>query len=137
MVQDWPAEYPRQGGYPCQIARYPGRDEGRQDAMADSYRRHPPLVRHRGEPISRGAIADQKQQIAEALRRYCGIEADQYFLAVRKHDSSVATFFSPSQLRHGELLDSFFNEDRFRQATSQLDQSTLTSLVLGTKYLMM
>ena len=47
MVQDWPGpagEYPRPGGYYQQF-RYSDRDEGRQDGMTDSIRRHPPMVR--------------------------------------------------------------------------------------------
>lgn len=61
-----------------------------------------------------------RQKIEEALRSYCGIAAQQYFVAAIGDDGKAVTFISPGQNFSDVILQQFFDIDRFQQVMARL-----------------
>ncbi|KAG6140722.1 hypothetical protein E4U12_005959 [Claviceps purpurea] len=98
-------------------------DTGR---FQDTYdvRRQPPMVRPAWRNPGVVSYADEamapRQKIEEALRSYCGIAAQQYFVAAIGDDGKAVTFISPGQNFSDVILQQFFDIDRFQQVMARL-----------------
>ncbi|CZR41094.1 uncharacterized protein FPRO_10683 [Fusarium proliferatum ET1] len=107
MVRDWTREpFSRHNHHPYLPERFVGDgvDDNRFPEAQDLHRRQPPM------------------QIADALRRDCGIAVRHYFLAVVMDDGSPQTFSGPSTSgpRSG-YEKQFFDMEKYISAMDRLD----------------
>ncbi|KAG5958474.1 hypothetical protein E4U57_001287 [Claviceps arundinis] len=115
---------------PFQSDRY-SMDASDTGRFQDTYdvRRQPPMVRTAWRYSSVASYADEAmapwQKIDEALRSYCGIAAQQYFVAAFGDDGKAVTFISPGHTGSQKLGDvvfqQFFDINRFQQVMTRLE----------------
>ncbi|KAH7326383.1 hypothetical protein B0I35DRAFT_133440 [Stachybotrys elegans] len=78
---------------------------------------------HAANPEAYNARRGPTMEIAEALRVYCNIKADRYFVAVFSEDNEPKTYLSPPGLVHQNRITEFFDPAKFKHAMRHLQNS--------------